>query len=482
MYKRLIIISFIKLLSIYSFAQKPYLNWEKCIGGTKSELKCSIELADDSGLILVGETESNDGDILNNFGIFDYFITKIDKNGNIVWKKSMGGNSIDTPLSITKTIDNNYVILGTSSSTNGDFPNPNFSNYIWVTKITENGDILWNKNFVGITNHSIYATNDGGCIISEGGWYSNNLTIKKISSDGDLLWSKPLLHFDNSSLYKGSANFLPTKDNGYIVIGQLQNTLFYDATHVDIHIVKYDSNGNLQWRKTFGGSAPDYPKSIFQLNDGNYIFYGTTKSNDGDITNFHGFVDIWVVKINQTGDIIWQKAMGGSGNEYASCIIELTDNNLLLSGYTSSLDGQVSENNGDHDIWVVKLNYTGTIIWKKTYGGNSFEEPFDILEIQKSNFYISGRTYSNNLDVNGNHGGFDFWQLKIKECFENENIVNDISTNLDVSVSDYIQANNKINPNTIVNFNAGKKIILNNGFETKNGSVFSAFIEGCGNN
>ena len=121
----------------------------------------------------------------------------------------------------------------------------------------------------------------------------------------------------------------------------------------------------IQWQKCLGGSNEDRAFSIQLTSDGGYIVAGDTESINGDVSDNHGNRDAWVVKLDNTGNIEWQKCLGGNNNDIARCIIQTSDGGYIATGDTYSNDGDVSGNNGVSDAWVVKLDGTGNIEWQK---------------------------------------------------------------------------------------------------------------------
>lgn len=198
-----------------------------------------------------------------------------------------------------------------------------------------------------------------------------------------------------------------TADSGLLIVGYTSSndgdvTGFHGGT-TDGWVVKLSAAGDLLWQKAFGGSGNEYFKSVAATNDGNYVMAGSTTSNDGDVSGNHGSVDMWVVKISPTGDLLWQKCLGGSEPDSASSIREFSDGRLWIIGTTRSNNGDVS---GLHtsvpltetDIWVVKLEGNGTFITQKCFGGSKKEEGYDLVESDNGNFIISAKVYSNDGD------------------------------------------------------------------------------------
>jgi PKD repeat protein len=212
--------------------------------------------------------------------------------------------------------------------------------------------------------------------------------------------------------------------------------------------------------------------SVIQTTDGGYITAGNVYSQDGDIagSGFHGtfFNDYWVVKLDSAGVIQWKKALGGSGNDLAQSIQQTTDGGYIVFGYTTSNDGDVSGNHGYVDYWMVKLNSSGTIQWQKTLGGTGQEGynniPFEvdgahsIQQTTDSGYILAGYSKSNDGDVSENHGNFDYWVVKLAICttpqpaFSYTNSGNAYNFN-------YIGSN----PNTTISWDFGDNTPVSNG-------------------
>ena len=237
-------------------------------------------------------------------------------------------------------------------------------------------------------------------------------------SQSEIQWQKSL----GGTLDDKPFSIEQTSDNGFIIAG---STISYDVDVSGFHggngtdawIVKTDSLGVIQWQKCYGGTEIEVAYDIIETSDGGYIFTGQASSIDGDVTSFHGGTgsDIWVVKINAVGDIIWQKCLGGTNVDIAYSIIELDQSGYLLSGSTWSNDGDVIGFNGGNeaDGWIIKIDSIGVIEWQKCLGGTSFDAINSLQQTNDQGFILSGRTNSNDGDVSGNHGNLDSWVVKV---------------------------------------------------------------------
>ena len=218
---------------------------------------------------------------------------------------------------------------------------------------------------------------------------------------------------------EGATSIQQTTDGGYILTGCTNsNDGDVSGKHggQDVWVVKLDVTGTIQWHKCLGGTYFDFASSIQQTTDGGYVLTGCTSSNTGDVSGNHGLQDIWVVKLNSSGSIQWQKCLGGTSDEGANSIQQTTDGGYVLTGYTTSNNGNVSGNHGGADVWVVKLDSTGTIQWQKCLGGTdaSGEGASSIQQTADGGYILTGYATSNDGDVSGNHGGVgDYWVIKL---------------------------------------------------------------------
>jgi hypothetical protein len=221
--------------------------------------------------------------------------------------------------------------------------------------------------------------------------------------------------YGSSGNEMGNAVVKAIDGSGYILAGITtgndgQVTNNHGGT--DAWIIKIDLTGNILWQKTFGGSGSDWAYDIVATEDGGYVFSGTTSSTDGNLASLtnHGGTDTWVVKLSGTGDIIWQQELGGSGTERGMSIINTTDHGFLVGGYSNSNDGDITSNHGDYDAWLIKLDASGSVAWQKLYGGTGYEEVGSVLDTA-SGFEVCGSTGSidGHLSSTTAHGGRDVW-------------------------------------------------------------------------
>ena len=241
---------------------------------------------------------------------------------------------------------------------------------------------------------------------------STDLWLLRINDDGDTLWQKSL---------GGTAGETPyiirqMPDSGYIITARtLSNDVNVSGSHgmEDFWILRVDSSANIIWQKCFGGSVTDIACELKITPDGGFIICGNSDSNDGDVSGNHGFKDFWVIRLDPNGNLLWQKSYGGTSQESATAVSRTSDGGFLIGGMALSNNGDVSGNHGGMDYWVIKIDSLGTLLWQKTYGGTGMEQCMAMVENAVGNFMLFGYTTSTNGDVTGNHGSGDFWLVEI---------------------------------------------------------------------
>jgi gliding motility-associated-like protein len=285
-----------------------------------------------------------------------------------------GGSQEDFPTTIAAAPDGGYFVTGHTLSNDGDVSGNHGQTDYWIIKIDAKGTLIWQKCLGGGDydfSTSIQATPDGGCI-------SAGTTN---SSNGDI-------------------------------------TGFHGAG--DYWVVKLDKLGNLQWQKTYGGSFTENANNIQITNDGGYLVSGFSNSFDGDVSGNHGDgYDAWLIKLNKTGVIQWQKCYGGSQNEVAYFTQLTSDGGYVVAGSARSSDGDLSCNAGMADAWIFKITGNGDLEWQKDFGGNDFDEAYCILPLSDGSFITAG--YVNSSDISGYHaptakypvGISDYWVVKL---------------------------------------------------------------------
>jgi hypothetical protein len=226
---------------------------------------------------------------------------------------------------------------------------------------------------------------------------------------GSVFWSKTY----GGAYGDVSSTVVPTGDGGYLAIG---GTMYGasgpgGAMFSDGLVIKVDANGNKVWQKTYGGSYADELTSAAATPDGGYILAGSSSSQDGDIVNFHGMQDMWVMKINASGDKVWSKTFGGNQDDIAYAVLPVADG-YIVAGTTKSSDGDVHLQHGVLDAWVIKLGMNGNLLWEKTFGGSGYDMANGLVKASGNTYLFAGSSDSNDQDVQGGHGNNDAWVVQ----------------------------------------------------------------------
>ena len=412
--------------------------WERNFGGTSNEYCRGILQENDGGFVIVSTTESSaSGDIIEfNHGSTDIWVFKIDAFGNIIWQNIIGGNASDNAQAMVKVPGGGYLLGGfTWSSENGDMTGVNHGGNgdFWIVKLSSDGEILWDKNYGGIGGdqlRSMCITIDNNYLLvgytdtSEDGDISGasngglDYWVVKIDPNGEIIWEKN---------FGGSGNDLatsvkPTSDGGCIIVGYTISSESGDVSGVnhganDYWIVKLDYSGDIQWQKLLGGNGNDTPMGIEITQDGGYIISGTTSSSaNGDISGVnHGGRDGWIVKLNSSGSIVWERNYGGNNDDSSVSVIRKSGTHFLIAGSTgSSTNGDVTGvNNGMQDTWLYEIDDTGNILWSRNYGGANNDATGLLAITIDGKIAVAGVTQSSQSgDIYGvNNGNNDIWLL-----------------------------------------------------------------------
>lgn len=388
----------------------PPIQWQTSLGGSGRDMAQSIQQTSDSGYIVAGWSDSNDGDITGNHGGSDFWIVKLSPAGIIQWQRSLGGSGGDYVYSVQQTADGGYIAAGSSNSTDGDVgfvQDHLFAETFWIVKLTANGNIEWQKSLGGMFSEamSIQQTTDGGYIVAgEGSSSSGDALIVKLSPAGDKEWEKSL----DDSNYDKAYSIQQTSDGGFVMAGTKNLTSGTGAG--DCWIVKLSSMGDIAWEKTYGGSSTDNAYAIRQTTDGGYIFAGSSSSSDGDVSGTPYNYGCWVVKVSDTGKIQWEKSLG---NDQAFDLRQTVDGGYIFTGGIESSRFTPSSDIVSSDCWIVKISDSGNIEWEKTIGGTGSENPSAIQQTYDGGYVMAGNSNSNDNDLTSNHGNSDFWIVKL---------------------------------------------------------------------
>jgi len=359
------------------------VEWEKTFGGSGGDRGHSAQHTSDGGYIVTGGTDSFGA------GGEDVWLIKTDASGDTIWTQTFGGDSIDVGYSVQQTSDGGYIITGSTESYGAGYRDA------WLIKTDASGDTIWTKIYGGSGSDwsfSVQQTSDGGYIITgrtaSYGTGSNDVWLIRTDASGDALWEKTFGGDENDE----GRIVQQTSDGGYIITGYTNS---YGAGSRDIWLIKTDTSGDTIWTKTYGGSDSDWGFSVQQTSDDGYIITGCTGSYGA------GSNDIWLIKTDTSGDTIWTKTYGGSGSDWGFSVQQTSDGGYIITGCTDSYGI------GFNDVWLIKTDALGDILWVKTFGGDENDGARSVKQTSDGNYIVAGWTCSTGA------GDFDVYLIKI---------------------------------------------------------------------
>ena len=245
----------------------------------------------------------------------------------------------------------------------------------------------------------------------------------KTDDSGDTLWTKTF----GGDYEDECLSIQQTSDGGYIMAASTSS--FSAGTDSDVWLIKTDESGDTLWTKTFDGGDNDFGTSVQQTTDEGFIVIGETTPIGG------GYLEIWMIKTDESGDTIWTKTFGGSDYVYGKSVQQTTDGGYIITGSTSTF-GSVTA-----DVWLIKSNASGDTLWTKTFGGSDNDEGQSLQQTTDGGFIITGWTSSFGA------GSKDVWLIKTTPD------ISSTEPNNDLLISDYSLHQNYPNP-----FNPSTKI------------------------
>ncbi len=353
-----------------AYATAPVISYQKEFGGQDNDIAYSVQQTADEGLIIAGRIDS-----WGNGGI-DGWLIKTNIEGHEEWNYTFGGENSELFRKVKNTSDGGYILTGITNSFGYG------SSDIWLVKVNQEGLEEWQYTFGGADGDwgmSVEQTMDDGFIVvghtlSFGaGFY--DIYMVKTDAFGNEEWHQTFGGTEEDFGY----SVLQTSEGGYVVLGF---TVSFGSGSRDVWLIKTDAQGNMEWDKTFGGSASDVGEDIKETTDGGYIITGYTESNS------NGLYDVLLIKTDSNGNEIWSKNIGDGNYESGSSVAQTHDGGYIITGYT------ISYGNGAKDIWLVKTDNAGNEEWNYTFGGIFNEGGNQILQTLSGGYVIVGYTES----------------------------------------------------------------------------------------
>ncbi len=341
----------------------------------------------DGGFILAGQTSSFSA------GGYDYYVILLDSLGTRTWQDNFGGESAEIARSVCQTSDGGYVVAGRTSSFSA------IGSDFYILKLDMTGTKSWEKVYGGEDNFddawSIQQTTDGGYIVA--GYTeidfpdNNDAYVMKLDSNGDPIWEKTF----GGSEHDGAKAVQQTADGGYIVAGYTESS---GAGGMDVYVLKLDSSGGITWEETFGGAGNDVANSVQQTQDGGYVVAGSTESSGA------GGMDVWALRLNNSGVLIGDETYGGTEDDEAHEIKQTTDNGFIIAGSRGSA--------GTTDMYLVKTAFDGAITWERLYGDIKDDVAYSVQQTTDGGYIVAG--YTHPADATGVNDD-DIYVLKLND-------------------------------------------------------------------
>jgi hypothetical protein len=354
--------------------------WDRAYGSLGTEELTSLEQTTDGGFILAGTSSSlspSGNKTANSYGETDIWLVRTDSGGNKLWDVSFGGIYGEYATSVRQTSDGGFVVAGYSTSpVSGNKTSVNSGSAdFWVLRLNANGEKVWDRSFGGNlwdAAHVIRETPDGGFIL---GGLSNSDAVGN----------------------KSSGNFGLS----------------------DFWVVRLDSAGNKLWDRSFGGDSGEELRSLVQTPDGGFLLAGQSYSlpSGSKTSPRFGDYDWWVIRVDGNGTELWQRSYGGSDYEILREVNRTTDGGFILSGSSSSRTNEVKTGRryGSTDFWLVRIDASGDRLWDETMGTRSEDNAAGAQQTSDGGFIIAGASYdSRGNKTSPTFGNGDFWVVKFQ--------------------------------------------------------------------
>jgi len=356
--------------------------WDQAFGGTGDDVLASLELSEGDGFILGGfsTSDANGSKKSPNRGGADFWVVRVSSDGEQLWDQSFGGTEGDILRDLRQTRDGGFVLVGESySQANGNKTSPNRGGGdFWMVRIDAEGNKLWDRTFGGTANEflwSVLETSDGGFLL--GGWSSssnnygtrtsallggNDFWIVRTDSNGNQLWDRSFGGTGDDYIL----TLCQTPDGGFAAGGGSTsvnngNKSSPNFGGIDYWIVRMDGAGTKLWDRSFGGTGNDELFALKPAADGGFVLAGRSDSAaNGNKTSANlGGDDAWIIGLDSSGNKIWEQAFGGSGDDRALSLTVTDDEGFLFGGLsTSSPTGtKKAPNFGFSDFWTMKFGY-----------------------------------------------------------------------------------------------------------------------------
>jgi len=362
-------------------ARRKIPAWNKTYGGTGNEYAHALVQTADGGYAIACTTTSFGA------GSWDSWLVKTDAVGDMTWNQTYGGTSEEMADVLVQTGDGGYALAGyTYSFGAGDSD-------FWLIKTDASGTMMWNRTYGGTEYEEAYAlvqTSDDGYALAGRTWSFGagdyDFWLVKTDAAGNMQWNRTY----GGTSWDYALALMQTSDGGYALAGY---TYSFGAGDSDFWLIKTDASGTMMWNRTYGGTEYEEAYALVQTSDDGYALAGMTDSFGAGITDF------WLVKTDAAGSAQWNRTYGGTGDEWASALVQTTDGGYALAGGTNSFGV-----GGSDDFWLIKTDASGNMIWNQTYGGTNADWAHALVQTSDGGYALAGET--NTFDSYGANPDF----------------------------------------------------------------------------
>jgi hypothetical protein len=273
----------------------------------------------------------------------DAWVIRLDEQGKVVWEKAYGGEQGDMATAVQPLAEGSFLVAGyTESFGAGDRD-------AWVLQLSKDGEPKWQKAYGGVqmdSANSLQLTSDGSILAGFTKSFGGGLAdfwVLRLTHTGEVVWQNS---FGGPGFDYGMS-VAATSDGGSMVAGW--SSSFILDTISTLWIFKLDASGAIVWQKLIDGQDVDEAKAIQSTSDGGHIVAGTTWSYGA------GGKDFWMIRLDEVGEVVWQKTYGGAAWDWAHAVVETPEHGFVAAGYSMFFGA------GGVDGWVVKVEADGSI-------------------------------------------------------------------------------------------------------------------------
>ncbi len=366
-------------------AAQPDTLWTRTFGGQREDIAYSVIQAADSTFAVLGLTKSFGA------GNSDFWLVKIDPDGNEIWARTFGGADLDEGYHVHQTLDNGFMLAGDTRSFGAGGTD------MMLVKTDPSGNEEWKKAFGGSGGENAAAalqTSNGNYILGgttdSFGHGGKDFVLIRVDSTGNEIWTKTYGGSDDEVCH----DLQRTSDGGYAMLG---STRSFGAGDTDFFLLKTDHQGNELWKKAFGGPLREVGNSLRQTSDGGFILLGLTESFG------EGGSDFALIKTDSLGNQSWIRTHGQAYDDEGYCVRESSEGGYILFGSTMSYGSEI------WDYLLVRTNDRGAEMWHQTYGGSLPDVGFSAEETLNKGYILAGGSLTYGA------GNFDFWIIRVKK-------------------------------------------------------------------